>query len=180
MNATPPALTFQKVAPLLPDSEWPSLSKEQAEAEWTKVTPSVSAWQQLLRETPEASWKAWSSAANAFLLQTGKTCATPGTRERGTMPKLINAGARVAPGQPLRERQLRRLIRRLDEIRHLEIEQYPLPPDLVRACVRGCSTWDLQQQAELHQWGCMSGHLAPQAARDTSSISPNGNCDLDC
>ena len=69
------------------------------------------------------------------------------------MPKLINAGARVAPGQPLRERQLRRLIRRLDEIRHLEIEQYPLPPDLVRACVRGCSTWDLQQQAELHQWG---------------------------
>lgn len=62
LHATPPALTFQKVAPLLPDSEWPSLSKEQAEAEWTKVTPSVSAWQQLLRETPEASWKAWSSA----------------------------------------------------------------------------------------------------------------------
>ena len=183
LHATPPALTFQKVAPLLPDSEWPSLSKEQAEAEWIKVTPSVRAWQQLLRETPEASWKAWSSAANAFLLQTGKTCATPGTRERGTVPKLINAGARVAPGQPLRERQLRRLIRRLDEIRHLEIEQYPLPPDLVRgvhvgtSCTASCKRHFVNLTKRQLRLGLLRSKILMKLVNGSNArLHPHGLC----
>ena len=118
---------------------------------WNQVAPSEEVWSQSLGDINKA-WKIWCSTAEHYLSRVGCLNPNSGGRPRGSKPTLVAGASRQAPGQSQTERRLRRLLRRLDELRSLQKRGTQVSHGLVRACQRGCISFGWDDLACSYDW----------------------------
>ncbi|CAE7576445.1 unnamed protein product, partial [Symbiodinium microadriaticum] len=84
----------------------------------TPPLPSASEWNQVVASgLVDGVWARWSHDAECYLVKAGVLSAHGGQRPLGSMPTVCHGGSGYGVGQPVRERQLRRLIRQIRECR---------------------------------------------------------------
>ena len=91
---------------------------EERERTPTPPLPSASEWNQVVASgLVDGVWARWSHDAECYLVKAGVLSAHGGQRPLGSMPTVCHGGSGYGVGQPVRERQLRRLIRQIRECR---------------------------------------------------------------
>ena len=103
---------------------------------WRQVATTDLEWTQVL-EDPDRAWQLWSTSAEEYLKLAGVLHVTPGAHPRGSCPRLVPSASRNAPGQSLTERQLRRCLRRIEELK-VALKQNPahVPLGLTNSCLK--------------------------------------------
>ena len=149
---SPQAWEFQARAALLEETDWPLHSPKELQDLWHHLRSSDSQWSSNLRDVNTA-WGDWSATAESWLAAAGRLASNNGKAGRGLPPTLRPGSGKHSPGQSLSERQLRRLLRRLDEIQLIIHSGKQISRDLARAAKVGCRNWGLERQAEAERWG---------------------------
>lgn len=106
---------------------------------WKQVATTGDAWRELIKQGDiHAVWKAWSADAERCLRQNGSIQSGSHFQPRGTTPRLWSGASWLSSGQTLRERQLRRLLRRVQEIQLLFRNGRIPDPAVIRKAKAGC------------------------------------------
>ena len=110
--------------------------------EWTDVAVSNQRWSEALKD-PETAFKMWASNADEWLVKSRVLQEHHPEKTLAESPKLLSGAHRMGTLQSLDERQIRRLLRRLQEAHFLQLQ------------LRTTSPHTPTQQVDLH-WCCPS------------------------
>ena len=97
--------------------------------EWTDVAVSNQRWSEALTD-PETAFKMWASNAEEWLVKSGVLREQRPEKTLAESPKLLSGAHRMGTLQSLDERQIRRLLRRLQEAHFLQLQGRPVPTPL--------------------------------------------------
>ena len=88
--------------------------------EWNDVAVSTQRWSEALKD-PETAFKMWASDAEQWLVKSGLLQDQRPEKTLAESPKLLSGAHRMGSLQSLAERQIRRLLRRLQEAHFLQL-----------------------------------------------------------
>ncbi|CAL1145493.1 unnamed protein product [Cladocopium goreaui] len=97
--------------------------------EWNDVAVSNQHWSKALKD-PETAFKMWASDAEQWLVKSGFLQDQRPEKTLADSPKLLSGAHRMGSLQSLAERQIRRLLRRLQEAHFLQLHGRPVPTPL--------------------------------------------------
>ena len=97
--------------------------------EWNDVAVSNQRWSEALKDT-ETAFKMWASDAEQWLVKSGLLQDQRPEKTLAESPKLLSGAHRMGSLQSLAERQIRRLLRRLQEAHFLQLQGRPVPTPL--------------------------------------------------
>jgi hypothetical protein len=89
--------------------------KPEGAGSWTQVATSDEEWLQAKQNVDQA-WDVWSRDAEKLLIQQKQLTSRQPERLLGTIPKAVTGSHKLAPQESSEIRQLRRHLRRLDEV----------------------------------------------------------------
>ena len=172
------------------------LDQEIAQQAWTEVACNKEQWQEALLGDVETVWKQWTSDFQNFLVKTQQILPPKKGTLMGALPSLVSTGHHGAPGQGIKERMLRRGIRRVREAAVLARKGAPYPKGLIQNISKSLgphhTTWVRNQQwslaeAELlarlddliktqtkvkqAEWAAKMSHL-PEACKSVKHTNP--------
>ena len=121
---------------------------------WQHVACLDATWQELLsRSSPGDAWQQWSLDAETWLGKAGLLGSSKATHPRGQEPRLQSAAPPQGVGQSLRERQLRRFLRRLEEARTVTRRGHQVQEQLRNALARDAPRWGVRSEVSQGHWG---------------------------
>ena len=152
LSPAPPSWRFRTVNPVRKDvrpEEWGENGQT-----WLQSATPDKEWQDLLHtKDVEGMWNVWSRDAESYLVNQGVPSQVQGTCPRGKEPSLVPGCAPTAPSQSVQERQVRRFLRRLDEIKAKTDRGAQVPPGLLYNVSRDARRWGLHHEADVGAWG---------------------------
>lgn len=152
----PPNWMFRPHAPMVQQDDCHASVSDAVDPQvlWNSVATSQEAWNTMVQTgSSNGIWDQWSKDAESFLLAKGSIESGTHFQPRGTCPRLFSAAKTLASGQSLRERQLRRQLRRIQEIQEIfRRGRQPEPQLLFRAKI-GCRNLQLPQPRKPADWG---------------------------
>ena len=120
--------------------------------DWLSTACPDDIWQQHLVDV-DTAWQRWSSDAEAWLSNHDLLTIKNPERPLGSRPKLVPGAHQVAPSQSCAERQLRRHLRRLDEIQFISHSGRQIPPNLLRSVSRSVQPENERTALQQRRWG---------------------------
>ena len=119
-----PTLRFAKPRPVCSPNGLPL-------AAWSEIATSEASWSTILKD-PDLAFKTWAGDVEMWMVGSGLLDGGTPEKDLASPPKLVSGAHRMGHLQPLEERQLRRIIRRLEEAHFLQLRGRLAPPSLCR------------------------------------------------
>ena len=152
-----PAWGFKPVQAMRPSR--PATPPFPPEDWWKQQASTEETWNAALQtKDVDVLWDLWTKDAEKFLASQQLLASCKGTRARGSAPSLVPGASFRAPSQSTEERQLRRFLRRLDEIRTKEARGHHIPQQLLRRTWLNARLWGWQEDVSCRAWGRCQQH----------------------
>ena len=156
---SPPNWMFRPHAPISCPGAEDTQVQSDVPANWERCACHTEVWQELCQHASiDNLWAQWSADTEKFLQLSGILAKGTHYQHRGSQPKLWSAPSNLGSGQSIRERQLRRHLRRIHEI--LAQLQHGKRPDvrLVRKVKHMCRCLGQVEPIGLMDWGRLRTH----------------------
>ena len=156
---SPPNWMFRPHAPISCPGAEDTQVQSDVPANWERCACHTEVWQELCQHASiDNLWAQWSAGTEKFLQLSGILAKGTHYQHRGSQPKLWSAPSNLGSGQSIRERQLRRHLRRIHEI--LAQLQHGKRPDvrLVRKVKHMCRCLGQVEPIGLMDWGRLRTH----------------------
>lgn len=128
-------------------------SREPAPVSWGSVASSNADWAASLSQA-ETAWNLWAHDVEAWMTEAHILDQREPEKFLAQEPKIRAGAHRLGLFQPLKERQCRRLLRRLTEARMLQHKGSPIPPNLFAGILRSpVLPKGLRFLVQSHAWG---------------------------